>query len=409
MSFQRSGGSRFSRQGTRPGQSHGGRRFGANRFGCNSFSRGRHALKNLDVSRLINKAVPTVHAEFEPKHTFQDFALSDILKANIARKGYKKPTPIQDQAIIHLLQVRDIVGIADTGTGKTAAFLLLLINKVSVARHERVLIMAPTRELALQIFEEFGGFSFGLNIQAALIVGGLGMGSQIRTLKRNPHFIIATPGRLKDMAKRRLINLAQFHTVVLDEADRMVDMGFIHDIKFLLSLLPKIRHSAFFSATIPESIHELIQQFLRDPITVSVKSRDTSSNVDQNIIRISGKSKIEVLAEMLKDPEFSKVLVFGRTKHGVEKLSKMLAMKGFKVASIHGNKTQSSRQKALILFKKSIVQVLVATDVAARGLDIYGVSHVINYDMPATYEDYIHRIGRTGRADKIGKALTFVE
>lgn len=387
----------------------GGNRFGGGQGGGRRGGYGRMP-KRLDVSLLVNKAVPSVHSEFQPVHTFQDFALTDALKANVVRRGYVKPTPIQDQTIPHLLEGRDIVGVADTGTGKTAAFLLPLIHKVSVARHERVLILAPTRELALQIYEEFGAFTPGLNMGSVLLVGGVRMGAQISTLRKNPHFVIATPGRLKDMAQRRLINLSQFHSVVLDEADRMVDMGFIQDITFILSLLPKVRHSLFFSATISKQIHTLIAQFLRDPITVSVKNRDTSSNVDQNIIHVKDKTKkIEMLQQVLSDPQCTKVLVFGRTKHGVEKLSQILAQKGFKVASIHGNKTQSSRQKALMLFKKDVIRILVATDVAARGLDIYGVSHVINFDMPATYEDYIHRIGRTGRADKIGKALTFVE
>ncbi len=366
--------------------------------------------KKLDVAKLINKAIPSAERAFTPKHTFQDFALGNIIKANVARKGFSQPTPIQDMAIPPLLEGRDIVGVAQTGTGKTAAFLLPLIHKVSLNRFERVLILAPTRELALQIHEEFAAFSIGLNIYSVLVTGGLGVGPQIHALRRNPNFVIATPGRLKDLVQRKCINLGSFRTVVLDEADRMVDMGFIHDIKFLLGLMPRPRHSLCFSATISSAVHTLIQQFLNNPVTISLKSRDTASNVDQDIIRVADRhKKLDLLQEMLSKGEFKKVLVFGRTKHGVEKLSIALAHKGFKVASIHGNKTQASRQKALLLFKRNAIQVLIATDVAARGLDISDVSHVINYDMPATYEDYIHRIGRTGRADKIGKALTFVE
>ena len=303
------------------------------------------------------------------------------------------------------------MGVANTGTGKTAAFLLPLITKVAANRKEKVLVLAPTRELAQQIHDEFVVFSRGLHLFSAVCVGGVGIGSQIRALRNNPNFIIATPPTLKDLVNRKLVNLKFFNTVVLDEADRMVDMGFIYDIKFLLAQLPASpRHSLFFSATIPPAIHTLIQQFTKNPVTVSVKSRDTSSNVDQDIIRVKDKSKkFDMLKELLRQAEFSKVLIFGRTKRGVEKLSTALFEQGFKAASIHSNKSQASRQKALNFFKNNAIKILVATDVAARGLDISGVSHVINYDMPATYDDYVHRIGRTGRADKIGKALTFVE
>lgn len=365
----------------------------------------------MDISKLINKATTVEQTEFIPKHTFQEFLLHDTIKANVVNKGYKQLTPIQDQTIPHILAGKDVVGIANTGTGKTAAFLLPLINKVVLNRREKVLILAPTRELAQQIFEEFVAFSRGLQMTGAICVGGVGIGPQISTLRRNPNFVIATPGRLKDLAQRRLVNLKLFNTVVLDEADRMVDMGFINDIKFLLGLMPATpRHSLFFSATIPPTIHTLIQQFLRDPITVSVKFRDTAANVDQDVIRVTDKSKkVDMLKNLLSQTGFNKVLIFGRTKRGVEKLSNILSDKGFKAASIHSNKSQGSRQKALQLFKNNVIKILVATDVAARGLDISEVSHVINYDMPATYEDYIHRIGRTGRADKIGKALTFVE
>ncbi|MFA6521277.1 MAG: DEAD/DEAH box helicase [Candidatus Gracilibacteria bacterium] len=366
--------------------------------------------KNLEISKLINKATPIEESVFTPVHTFQEFPFHPTIKANIALKGYNKLTPIQDQAIAHIIAGKDTVGIANTGTGKTAAFLLPLINKVVNNRNEKILILAPTRELAQQIFEEFVVFSKGLNIHGSICVGGVHVGAQISALRRNPNFVIATPGRLKDLANRRLVNLKFFNTVVLDEADRMVDMGFIQDIKAIIAMLPPKRHSLFFSATISKEIHALIQQFLVDPVTVSVKFRETASNVDQDIIRVTDSSrKIDILKGLLAKSEFSKVLIFGRTKRGVEKLSVILSEKGFKVASIHSNKSQSSRQKALNLFKQNSIKILVATDVAARGLDISEVSHVINYDMPATYDDYIHRIGRTGRADKIGKALTFVE
>ncbi len=384
--------------------------FNGNRHRNSNFH-GRNSSQKIDISRFVNKAVVTEQAEvFIPKHKFSDFNIDDKLKINIAKKGYLKPTPIQDQAIPHILEGKDVVGIANTGTGKTAAFLIPLINKALFDRRQKILIVIPTRELALQIQDEFIGFARFLHLESVLCIGGASIGLQIRNLKRNPHFIIGTPGRLKDLINRKCLNLSGFQNIVLDEADRMVDMGFIHDIKFLLAQMPQKRHSLFFSATISNEIAALIRNFLQSPITVSVKSRETALNVDQDVIRVQGKEqKINQLHELLSKNEFQKVLIFGRTKHGVEKLSVTLAKRGFRVASIHGNKTQSSRQKALNMFKQNYIKILVATDVAARGLDIADVSHVINYDQPATYDDYVHRIGRTGRADKKGKALTFVD
>jgi len=378
----------------------------------NNNSRRRSAPKgdSIDVSRFINKAAQTSEPEtYVPKHRFADFAIEESLKRNIAKKGYVTPTPIQDQAIPHVLKGADVVGIANTGTGKTAAFLIPLINKVLKDRTQCVLIMVPTRELAIQIEEEYWAFADGMRIGAVTCVGGANINPQIATLRRGPNFVIGTPGRLKDLMDRRALDLSKFGTVVLDEADRMLDMGFIHDMKFILSHMKWELHTLFFSATLSREIENLIGDFLRAPVRVSVKTGNTAAGVDQDVVRIGGKNKIDALHELLSQPEFSKVLVFGRTKHGVEKLSKILAQRGFKAESIHGNKTQNKRQRALELFKGNRVQVLVATDVAARGIDVDDVSHVINYDLPTSYEDYVHRIGRTGRAGKRGKALTFVE
>ncbi len=338
-----------------------------------------------------------------------DFEIDPRIKHNIGAKGYTTPTPIQDQAIPHILTGRDIVGIANTGTGKTGAFLIPLLDKVVKDRSQRILIMVPTRELALQIEEEYRGFAAGSGFLSVCAVGGAAIGPQIRRMRENPYFVIGTPGRLKDLIERRVLDLSQFRTVVLDEADRMLDMGFIHDMREILAHMPKERHTLFFSATLSREIENLIGAFLKDPIRISVKTGDTAKTVEQDIVRINGKNKIDVLHDLLAQPEFDKVLIFGRTKHGVEKLSKMLVERGFKAASIHGNKTQSHRQRALGAFKQDQIQILVATDVAARGIDVAGVSHVINYDLPTTYEDYVHRIGRTGRAGKRGKALTFIE
>lgn len=363
-----------------------------------------------DVSRFINKGpIEEVQEVYTPKHRFADFAIDERIKANISAKGYVTPTPIQDQAIPCILEGRDIVGIANTGTGKTGAFLIPLLEKIVKDRSQRVLVIVPTRELAQQIEEEFMGFARGSGFLSVSVVGGANINPQKRRLRDDPYLVIGTPGRLKDLMAQRALDLSKFQTVVLDEADRMLDMGFIHDMKFIMGHMPRERHTLFFSATLSREIESLIGQFLVNPVRVSVKTGDTSASVHQDIVRVSGKQKIDVLHDLLIQPEFSKVLVFGRTKHGVEKLSKALQQRGFKAESIHGNKNQNKRQYALSAFKGNHVQVLVATDVAARGIDVADVSHVINYELPTTYEDYVHRIGRTGRGGKRGKALTFVE
>jgi ATP-dependent RNA helicase RhlE len=363
----------------------------------------------IDENKFIRKAIASDQVEaYKSQNAFADFSINKILKDNILRKGYTTPTAIQDKTIPPSLEGKDIIGIANTGTGKTAAFLIPLIHKVTLHKYSRVLIVTPTRELALQIRQELIDFSRGLNQYSALCIGGANMGRQISDLRRNPHFVIGTPGRLKDMIERRHLNLSHFQSVVLDEADRMLDMGFIGDMKLLLAALPAERQTLFFSATMSPQVQYLTKTFLNDPVTISVKTQDTA-NVDQDVIRVrTGENKLEHLHDLLIQPEFNKVLIFGQTKHGVEGLTKELALRGFTAASIHGDKRQSQRQQALNNFKADEVQVLVATDVAARGLDIPNVSHVINYDLPSTYDDYVHRIGRTGRANNKGYALTFV-
>ncbi len=387
-------------------------RFGSRpRFGGGRRSGGGNTGLRINPAKFINKVTLTEEAEvFKPEHKFSDFKIEESLKRGIEFKGYKEPTPIQDRSIPHILNGLDIVGIANTGTGKTAAFLIPLINKVLLNRREKVLIIVPTRELAIQIDEELQGFTGNMRIFSACCVGGMNIGRQISSLRREYNFVIGTPGRLKDLIDRRVLNLKEFNSLVLDEADRMLDMGFINDMRFVVSLMPKERHTLFFSATLSPDIERLIKDFLKDPVRISVKTRDTSKNVEQDVIKVErGQDKLQILHDILSQKEFNKVLIFGRTKHGVERLSKMLAAKGFKAESIHGNKNHAQRQRALNSFKDNYIQILVATDVAARGLDIPDVSHVINYELPATYEDYVHRIGRTGRANKKGKALTFVE
>lgn len=409
------GGSRSS-GGYRGGggtRSSGGHRGGGQRGGHGGGgSRGRGPRPQyVNPSRYINKVTVTEEvAVFVPEHKFTDFPIDSKLKQTIVNKGYLLPTPIQDKTIPHTLKGVDLVGIANTGTGKTAAFLIPLINKVLLKPTEKVLVIVPTRELALQIDQEFKTFSKGMKMFSVCCVGGMPIGRQISFLKYSNNFVIGTPGRLKDLIERGFIKPATFRTIVLDEADRMLDMGFINDMRQVMSLMPKDRQTLFFSATLSPEIEKLIGQFLNQPVRISVKTGDTSKNVEQDVVRVeSGKSKLDVLNDLLKQKEFSKVLIFGQTKHGVEKLSTLLIQKGFKAESIHGNKNHSKRQQALRMFKEGNVQILVATDVAARGLDIADITHVINYELPMTYEDYVHRIGRTGRGSKKGKALTFID
>lgn len=406
-------------RGSRPSFSKGGpSRGGFSHGGRSTFSRGNargNFVKRgpvgeyLNPSRFINKVVVSEEAQvYKPEHAFSDFAIDERLKKAIITKGYTAPAPIQDRTIPLILKGLDMVGIANTGTGKTASFLIPLINKVLAKNSEKVLIIVPTRELALQIEQELKSFTIGMQIYSVCCVGGMSLGKQLSGLRFKYNFIIGTPGRLKDLIDRKNLRPTEFNTIVLDEADRMLDMGFVADMRMIMGMMPKERQTLLFSATVDSSIDNLIKEFLREPVRISVKTGETAKNVEQDVVRTAGKDKLEILHELLLQKDFSKVLVFGRTKHGVEKLSKMLIEKGFKAESIHGNKNHSKRQQALRLFKEGNIQVLVATDVAARGLDIADVSHVINYELPATYDDYVHRIGRTGRGNKKGKALTFI-
>jgi superfamily II DNA/RNA helicase len=377
------------------------------------FRKNKHRGKSkpLDIQLFVKKAaVASASTQFVATSTFGEFPLSDKLKRNIGEHGYTSPTQIQEKTIPSILEGRDVIGIANTGTGKTAAFLIPLVNKAFIDRSERVLIVTPTRELALQIVDELRIFTKGMDLEAALCIGGANMFRQEQKLRHNPHFVIGTPGRLKDLIQRKKLHLSLFRNVVLDEVDRMVDIGFIHDITYFISLLPKKRQSLFFSATVSEKVRAILHTFVSNPVTVSVKQQATSENVDQDIVRVNGsKKKIDVLHDLLLRDEFAKVMIFGRTKWGIEKLTHSLLQRGFKAAAIHGNKSQGQRQRALDQFRHNEIRILLATDVASRGLDIDNVTHVINYDTPESYDEYVHRIGRTGRAGKKGFALTFVE
>lgn len=367
--------------------------------------------ENIDISKYIKRSIPQSPSEsYKAGNTFLDFRFCSALQTNLDKRNYTAPTPIQDQGIKPVLDGRDLIGLANTGTGKTAVFLLPLIEKAYKNRSEKVLIIAPTRELAIQIDTEFRLFATNMNLYSAVCVGGTPMGRQIQNLRRNPSFIIGTPGRLKDMSERGLVKFNTFQNIVLDEVDRMLDMGFVNEITNILNSLPSKRQSLFFSATLPLKIKTLVKQFLNDPVVVEVKTGDTAANVMQDVVRFRDKSeKYDKLRNLLDQPEVKKVLIFTETKWEVEKLAVNLAKSGYKAESIHGNKRQNQRERSLSSFRNDHCDILVATDVAARGLDIGDISHVINYTVPQTYDDYIHRIGRTGRGDKSGQALTFVE
>jgi superfamily II DNA/RNA helicase len=328
--------------------------------------------------------------------------------ATIAKIGITSPSPIQDRIMPHILKEKDVVGLAETGTGKTLAFLAPLITKTLRGSKQTTLILAPTRELALQIDAELKKLSSGLRISSAVCVGGTGIGPQIRSLKTRKEFIIGTPGRILDLINRGVFKPEYVTNVVLDEADRMLDMGFIHDMRKILSRVPNERHMLLFSATMSADMHRIVTDFLRDPVEVSVKKRETTDSIRQDVVHFAHDSKYDTLVEMLRDRNYTRVIIFGAMKFGVERLAKQLHTSGIQAESIHGNKSHSQRQRSLSRFKEGKAQVLVATDVAARGIHVDDVSHVINYDLPNTQDDYVHRIGRTGRGTKRGIALTFV-
>lgn len=384
-------------------------KFRGSRGGSKSKSRG----ERIDFSRFIKKGTRAEEKAYLSKHTFADFPFNAQLHKNIAQAGFLHPRPIQDQAIAHVLAGKDVFGMANTGTGKTAAFLLPLIEKIAQTRgknmREKVLIMAPTRELALQIESDFKKLAFGFGMFSVACVGGLPILKQIREIKLGVSFIIGTPGRLRDLIDRKVLDLSVCRSVVLDEADRMLDMGFREDMVYIIGKTAKERQTLCFSATLSPEIKKLTEHYLKDPVFISVISGETAKNIDQDIIRVRGKEeKLEKLHEVLKKDGSDKVLIFRERKHHVDELAQELSRFGFKVGAIHGDKRSRERIRILDSFKKDHINILIATDVAARGLDIPDVTHVINYDLPQNYDTYVHRIGRTGRSGKSGTALTFV-
>lgn len=377
-----------------------------NRRGQNN--RGRK-IPSFNPSQFINKnPIEVIDEVFVPKNSFETFGLNSKLVHTLYSLNLKTPTPIQDKIIPEVLQKRDVIGLAETGTGKTAAFLLPLIENTLKETNRQTLILAPTRELALQINEEFKKLARGFKLFSVICVGGINIHPQIKSLTRQNHFIIGTPGRVLDLIQRKNLNALKVTTVVLDEADRMLDMGFIHDMKLILSSTPQERETLFFSATMSTMTEQLVKEFLHNPVSISVKKKDVTNSIKQEIISCDLNSKFETLKKLLTDKDFKRVIVFGSMKHSVEKLTQQLCSNNLKAESIHGNKNHSQRQRAFQKFKNGEAQILVATDVAARGIHIDDVTHVINYDLPQTFDDYVHRIGRTGRSTKFGKAITFV-
>ncbi len=391
-------------------------RVSSRRFGASTAYSSRRPQQNrgpkkdyIHPSRFVKAATPVEENVYISTHKFSDFAVHPLLHTNIEQKGFVSPSPIQDQAIPHGLAGTDVIGIANTGTGKTVAFAIPVLHRLLTNRDSSALIIAPTRELAQQIEEEFKAIAKGSGLRGALLIGGAGMGPQLRDLRVDPQIVIGTPGRIKDHIERRTLDLSGFDTVVLDEVDRMLDMGFVDDVREILSRLATPRQSFFFSATLDHKVQDLIRTFSNEPVTISVKTGNTTDTVHQDIVCYEGMTdKLEQLHDLLNKPEITKAIVFEDTQRSVERLSKELQARGFKADDIHGGRTQGQRQRALDRFKRNEVKVLVATDVAARGIDVADISHVINYSTPQNYETYIHRIGRAGRAGNIGHALTFV-
>jgi len=346
--------------------------------------------------------------------SFDDFGLLRPIRDAIATEGYTSPTPIQAQAVPHIMTGRDLCGIAQTGTGKTAAFALPILHRLASqpgsARRGgcRVLVLSPTRELASQIADNFCSYGRNLSVSTTVVFGGVPIGAQQRRLALGVDILVATPGRLLDLADRRAVSLSMVEILVLDEADRMLDLGFIHALERIAKLLPSRRQTLLFSATMPRTITALAETYLVNPVRVSVAPAATTVEcVDQSVLFVSSERKRELLTMLLRDPSYRRVLVFTRTKHGADRVVRHLIAAGLDAAAIHGNKSQPQRERALAGFRSGDGRVLVATDIAARGIDVEGVSHVINFELPNVPEDYVHRIGRTARAGAPGTAIAF--
>lgn len=348
--------------------------------------------------------------------TFSELNLIEPLNLALKEAGYISPTPIQAAAIPLLLSGKDLLGCAQTGTGKTAAFALPILHRLASnfkkapPRHTRVLVLTPTRELAIQVHESFLTYGKNLNLKYAVVFGGVGQSPQVRAISPGVDIIVATPGRLMDLIEQGFIKLTSLEVFVLDEADRMLDMGFIHDIKKIIKLLPSKRHNLFFSATMPPVIEKLAQSILVNPARIEVTPvSSTAELISQQVMLVDRENKRPLLKHILEDKKFKRVIVFSRTKHGANKIVEYLGKSGIIAEAIHGNKSQSARQKALENFRTGAIRILIATDIAARGIDIDDISHVINFDLPNESESYVHRIGRTARAGASGVAISFCD
>jgi superfamily II DNA/RNA helicase len=348
--------------------------------------------------------------------SFQDLGLAAPIAQALKEEKYETPTPIQSEAIPHVLAGRDLVGIAQTGTGKTAAFALPILNHLAKnrfrpeRRHCRVLVLSPTRELSGQILESFRTYGRHMRPSTALAIGGVPIGRQIRSLANGVDILVATPGRLLDLMNMNAVALGKLEILVLDEADRMLDMGFIRDIKKIIAKLPPRKQTLFFSATMPQEIESLVAQLLNEPVRVSVTPvAKTADRINQRVILIEKGGKNALLAETIKAENVARAIVFTRTKHGADRVVRSLEQSGIRAAAIHGNKSQNQRERVLADFRNGRVRVLIATDIAARGIDVDGITHVFNFDLPNVAESYVHRIGRTARAGAEGIAISFCD
>lgn len=367
----------------------------------------------LNPDLLIQQAVISPVKAIAVETRFEDMNIHQRIKVNIRKMGFVSPTEIQDKTFDKLTEGANLIGIANTGTGKTGAFLIPILENLLRNNENRFqsLIIVPTRELALQVYDEFKKLSEGLKLRAACYIGGTNIEKDIRSLNNRFDLIIGTPGRLLDLRNRGNLKLGQFEVLVLDEFDKMLDMGFIRDIRELINAMKQRKQTLLFSATKDPKQERIINEIVKDPFIVKIDSGDQSSkNVTQDIIKVKeGQDKYNLLLELLSGKDFEKVILFTETKHLANRLSKKLNNSGIQSDQIHGNKSQNYRVNALDKFKKGSIKVLVATDVAARGIDVNNVSHVINYQMPKDFDTYIHRVGRTGRAGKTGMAYTFVD
>ncbi|MCB9197333.1 MAG: DEAD/DEAH box helicase [Flavobacteriales bacterium] len=373
----------------------------------------RKRVSEIDPQDLIKKAKPVAEAAVDDSTqlTFDTFGFHEKLNTTISKKGFINPTPIQAQSFSAIGKGKNIVGIANTGTGKTGAFLIPLIDRLLKGEKFQTLIVLPTRELALQVEHEFKSLTKDMKMYSTTLIGGTSMYKDIQKLKRSYTMIIGTPGRIMDMVKQKALDLRPYSVLVLDEFDRMLDMGFLPDVQQIVKWMPSRKQTVLYSATIQKGQAYYVEEIAPQSVRVQVHSGTTSTdNVDQDIIKVShGHDKFTILEGILQQPDVVKTLIFAETKQGVDRLMTRLLSAGYKAETIHGDKSQHQRLKALSAFTKGKVNILVATDVAARGLDVADITHVINYQLPATMDSYIHRIGRTGRAGKTGVAFTFVD